>query len=88
MSKESEEGSVLTCKAAVCWGPKEDLVVETILVGPPQEGEVRIQVLFSGVCHTDEYTRGGHDREGLFPCILGHEGGGVVESVGVGVTGE
>jgi S-(hydroxymethyl)glutathione dehydrogenase/alcohol dehydrogenase len=39
-----------------------------------------------GICHTDEYTRSGKDPEGLFPCILGHEGGGIVESVGEGVT--
>ncbi len=38
------------------------------------------------MCHTDAYTLGGHDPEGLFPCILGHEGGGIVESVGPGVT--
>lgn len=44
------------------------------------------QILHTGVCHTDEYTRGGSDPEGLFPVILGHEGGGVVESIGEGVT--
>ena len=44
------------------------------------------QVLATGVCHTDAYTLHGHDPEGLFPCILGHEGGGLVESVGEGVT--
>ena len=38
------------------------------------------------MCHTDAYTLGGDDAEGKFPCILGHEGGGVVESVGEGVT--
>jgi len=53
---------------------------------PPQKGEVRVKVLFTGVCHTDEYTRSGLDPEGVFPSILGHEGGGVVESVGEGVT--
>lgn len=40
----------------------------------------------TGVCHTDAYTLGGHDSEGVFPVILGHEGGGIVESVGEGVT--
>lgn len=44
------------------------------------------QILATGVCHTDAYTLGGNDSEGVFPCILGHEGGGVVESVGEGVT--
>lgn len=49
-------------------------------------GEVRVKVLYSGVCHTDAYTLGGSDPEGLFPSVLGHEGGCVVESVGEGVT--
>lgn len=38
------------------------------------------------MCHTDAYTLDGHDPEGIFPVILGHEGGGIVESVGEGVT--
>lgn len=45
-----------------------------------------LQILATGVCHTDAYTLDGHDPEGIFPVILGHEGGGVVESVGEGVT--
>lgn len=42
--------------------------------------------MHTGVCHTDAYTLDGLDPEGIFPVILGHEGGGVVESVGEGVT--
>ena len=53
---------------------------------PPKTGEVRLKVTATGVCHTDAYTLSGADPEGLFPCILGHEGSGVVESVGPGVT--
>ncbi|EFA84201.1 zinc-containing alcohol dehydrogenase [Heterostelium album PN500] len=79
-------GQVIKCKAAVCWEAKKDFVIEEIEVDPPKAGEVRIRVLSSGVCHTDAYTQGGHDSEGVFPSILGHEGGGVVESVGEGVT--
>lgn len=45
-----------------------------------------LQVLYSGVCHTDAYLLDGLDPEGAFPIILGHEGGGIVESVGEGVT--
>jgi len=45
-----------------------------------------VKILATGVCHTDAYTLDGHDPEGIFPCILGHEGGGIVESVGAGVT--
>lgn len=79
-------GQTITCKAAVCWGAGQDLVVEDIEVAPPQKGEVRVLILYTGICHTDEYTRSGKDSEGVFPVILGHEGGGVVESVGEGVT--
>lgn len=42
-------------------------------------------MIATGVCHTDAYTLGGHDSEGRFPCILGHEGGGIIESIGIGV---
>ena len=79
-------GKTITCKAAVCWEPNSELVVEEIEVAPPKAGEVRIKVTASGVCHTDMYTKDGHDSEGMFPCILGHEGAGIVESVGEGVT--
>ena len=53
---------------------------------PPQAGEVRVRIIASGVCHTDAYTLSGEDPEGVFPAILGHEGGGIVESIGEGVT--
>jgi S-(hydroxymethyl)glutathione dehydrogenase/alcohol dehydrogenase len=76
----------IKCKAAVAWGPKEPLKVETVTVAPPKEGEVRIKVITNALCHTDVYTWEGSDPEGLFPCILGHEGVGLVESVGPGVT--
>lgn len=79
-------GKVITCKAAVAWAPKEPLKIETIEVEPPKKGEVRFKVLATGVCHTDAYTLGGSDPEGVFPVVLGHEGGGIVESVGEGVT--
>ena len=78
--------SIITCKAAVAWSAKSPLIIETVEVLPPQAGEVRIKILYTGVCHTDAYTLGGFDPEGLFPVILGHEGAGVIESVGEGVT--
>lgn len=78
--------SVISCRAAVAWEKGKPLSLETVEVGPPQKGEVRIKVLSTGVCHTDDYTLSGSDPEGIFPSILGHEGGGIVESVGEGVT--
>jgi len=77
---------VITCKAAVCWSSNEPLVIEDVEVAPPKAGEVRVKILYSGVCHTDAFTLSGEDPEGVFPSILGHEGSGVVESVGEGVT--
>lgn len=73
-------------KAAVAWGPKEPLKIEEVDLEGPKAGEVLIKVIASGVCHTDAYTLSGADPEGLFPVILGHEGGGIVEEVGAGVT--
>jgi len=79
-------GTTIKCKAAVCWGAGEPLKIEEVEVAPPKANEVRIHILYTGICHTDEYTRSGKDPEGLFPVILGHEGGGIVESIGEGVT--
>ena len=78
--------SDITCKAAVAFEPNKPLEIRDVVVGAPRAGEVRIKILYTGVCHTDEYTRTGLDPEGVFPTILGHEGAGVVESIGEGVT--
>ena len=79
-------GKPIQCKAAVELAPKEPLSIETITVAPPKAGEVRVKVVANALCHTDVYTWEGSDPEGLFPCILGHEAGCIVESVGEGVT--
>ncbi|KAK8869476.1 S-(hydroxymethyl)glutathione dehydrogenase [Kwoniella newhampshirensis] len=81
----STEGQTITCKAAIAWEAGKPLSIETVEVAPPQDGEVRIKILYTGICHTDAYTLSGNDPEGAFPVILGHEGGGIVESVGEGV---
>ncbi|OXH63528.1 S-(hydroxymethyl)glutathione dehydrogenase [Cryptococcus neoformans] len=81
----STEGQVITCKAAIAWEAGKPLSIETVEVAPPKDGEVRIKILYTGLCHTDAYTLSGNDPEGAFPVILGHEGGGIVESVGKGV---
>ncbi len=73
-------------KAAIAWGPNQPLSVEEVDVMLPKKGEVLIKIIASGVCHTDAFTLSGADPEGIFPSILGHEGGGIVEQVGEGVT--
>lgn len=70
----------------VARAPKQPLTLETITVLPPGPFEVRVKVIANALCHTDVYTLDGCDPEGLFPCILGHEAGCVVESIGEGVT--
>ncbi len=73
-------------KAAIAWGAGQPLSVEEVDVMLPKAGEVLIKIVATGVCHTDAFTLSGEDPEGVFPAILGHEGGGVVEMVGEGVT--
>ena len=76
----------MKARAAVAWEAGRPLEIEEIEVGGPQEGEVLIQIVATGVCHTDAYTLSGADPEGLFPAVLGHEGGGIVIETGPGVT--
>merc|ERR1712241_904509 len=83
---KATHGKPITCKAAGAWEPKTPLDVTEIQVAPPQAGEVRVKVIANALCHTDIYTLDGHDPEGLFPCVLGHEATAIVESVGEGVT--
>ncbi|WP_027330528.1 S-(hydroxymethyl)glutathione dehydrogenase/class III alcohol dehydrogenase [Marinimicrobium agarilyticum] len=78
---------MIKSRAAVAWGPGKPLSIETVEVMPPKAGEVLVRVVASGVCHTDAFTLSGDDPEGNWPAILGHEGGGIVEQVGEGVTG-
>ncbi|MGX9417893.1 S-(hydroxymethyl)glutathione dehydrogenase/class III alcohol dehydrogenase [Vibrio sp. RC27] len=73
-------------KAAIAWGPNQPLSVEEVDVMLPRKGEVLVRIVASGVCHTDAFTLSGEDPEGIFPAILGHEGGGIVEQIGEGVT--
>lgn len=73
-------------KAAIAWGPNQALSIEEVDVMMPKAGEVLVKIVATGVCHTDAFTLSGEDPEGIFPAILGHEGGGIVEHVGEGVT--
>jgi len=78
---------MIKSRAAVAWGPGKPLTIEEVDVMPPKAGEVLVRVVASGVCHTDAFTLSGEDPEGNWPAILGHEGGGIVEQLGEGVTG-
>ena len=73
-------------KAAIAWGPNQPLSIEEVDVMLPKKGEVLVKIIASGVCHTDAFTLSGEDPEGIFPAILGHEGGGIVQQIGEGVT--
>ncbi len=73
-------------RAAVAWEAGKPLEVEEIDIAGPKEGEVMLRNVATGVCHTDAFTLSGEDPEGIFPAVLGHEGGAIVEEVGAGVT--
>src|SRR5210317_1773077 len=84
--REPPTGSTMKSRAAVAWEAGKPLVIEEIDVEGPREGEVLVRNVATGVCHTDAFTLSGEDPEGIFPAILGHEGGAVIEEVGAGVT--
>lgn len=64
-------------RAAVAFGPGQPLSIVEIDVAPPKKGEVLVKITHTGVCHTDAFTLSGDDPEGVFPAVLGHEGGGL-----------
>lgn len=73
-------------RAAVAWEANKPLTIEDVDLEGPKAGEVLVEIMATGVCHTDAYTLSGLDSEGKFPAILGHEGAGIVREVGAGVT--
>lgn len=73
-------------RAAVAYEAGKDLEIDDIDLQGPKSGEVLVRIVATGVCHTDAFTLSGADPEGLFPTILGHEGAGIVEEIGAGVT--
>ncbi|XP_023239888.1 alcohol dehydrogenase class-3-like [Centruroides sculpturatus] len=79
-------GKPIQCKAAITLGINKPTIIDTVEVAVPKSWEVRVKVVATGVCHSDLfYIEGGRD-DFPFPCILGHEGAGIVESVGKDVT--
>ena len=73
-------------RAAVAFEAKKPLEIVELDLEGPKEGEVLVEIMATGICHTDAYTLDGLDSEGLFPSILGHEGAGIVREIGPGVT--
>jgi S-(hydroxymethyl)glutathione dehydrogenase / alcohol dehydrogenase len=73
-------------RAAVLEEFGQPLAVQEVELGEPRLGEALVRLAACGVCHTDLYTASGADPSGYAPCVLGHEGAGVVEQVGDGVT--
>ena len=69
-------------RAAVAFAPKQPLEIVEVDLDGPRAGEVLVEIMATGICHTDAYTLDGFDSEGIFPSILGHEGAGVVREVG------
>ena len=75
-------------RAAVAFGAGKPLEIAEVDLEGPKAGEVLVEVMATGICHTDAFTLSGEDPEGAFPAILGHEGAGIVREVGAGVTSE
>jgi len=73
-------------RAAVAFEAKQPLEVVELDLEGPKAGEVLVEIMATGLCHTDAYTLDGLDSEGLFPSVLGHEGAGIVRELGAGVT--
>ena len=73
-------------RVAVAFEAKKPLEIVELDLEGPRAGEVLVEIMATGICHTDAYTLDGLDSEGIFPSVLGHEGCGVVREVGTGVT--
>nr|WP_202389153.1 S-(hydroxymethyl)glutathione dehydrogenase/class III alcohol dehydrogenase [Qipengyuania oceanensis] len=82
----SREKTFVKTRAAVAFEPKQPLEIVEVDLDGPKAGEVLVEIMATGICHTDAYTLDGLDSEGIFPSILGHEGAGIVREVGPGVT--
>ena len=78
--------TTMKTRAAVAWAAGKPLEIEELDIAGPKAGEVLLRNVATGVCHTDAFTLSGEDPEGIFPSVLGHEGGAVVEEIGEGVT--
>ena len=82
----TNESEAMKTRAAVAFEAKKPLEIVELDLDGPKPGEVLIEIMATGICHTDAYTLDGLDSEGLFPSVLGHEGAGIVREIGAGVT--
>src|ERR671919_3139600 len=85
-SRKPSTGGVMKSRAAIAWEAGKPPVIEEVEVAAPKAGEVLLKIAATGVCHTDAYTLSGKDPEGLFPAVMGHEGGAIVLETGQGVA--
>ncbi|XP_053114028.1 alcohol dehydrogenase 1-like [Hemicordylus capensis] len=79
-------GKVIKCRAAIIWEIGETLSVEEVEVAPPRAHEIRVKIVATGICRTDDHVLQGFFPNIKYPVIAGHEGAGIVESVGPEVT--
>src|SRR3546814_18952460 len=86
MGRRNERMCLMKTRAAVAFEAKQPLEIVDLDLEGPKAGEVLVEIMATGICHTDAYTLDGLDSEGLFPSVLGHEGAGIVREVGAGVT--
>ncbi|KAH9759403.1 Alcohol dehydrogenase-like 7 [Citrus sinensis] len=80
-------GKPIQCRAAIATAPGEPLVIDEVIVDPPNSHEVRVRIICTSLCHSDVTFWKMKDFPAVFPRILGHEAIGVVESVGENVDG-
>src|SRR5574341_1075286 len=73
-------------RAAIFEGVGKPLIIDEIEVDGPKQGEALVRLEATGLCHTEVWYMGGGDTRTLAPIVLGHEGGGIVQEVGPGVT--
>lgn len=85
-SVQKKQPGVITCKAAVAWGPGEPMVIEEVELSPPQPMEIRVKVVCTSLCRSDVTAWLSQAQASIYPRIFGHEASGIVESVGQGVT--
>ena len=87
IAPSNERYIFMKTRAAIAFKAASPLEIHEVDLEGPKDGEVLVELMATGICHTDAYTLSGADPEGAFPTILGHEGAGIVREVGAGVTG-